>query len=122
MSAVAGVAVLSLVRGCLVATPLHDLDGENVKRFHAELSNRLQREPVKGVVLDVSALDLMDAQDFLWVRDTLRLAELMGRNAVLAALSPQVAATLVRLGVDVNGVQAARSVDRAVEALIGEDA
>ena len=118
MDSVASVAVFSLVRGCLVATPLRDLDAEGVRSLHAELSARLQRERVLGVVLDVSALDLMDAQDFAWVRNTLQLAALMGRRAVLAAVSPEVAATLVRLGVDVEGVQAARSVDQGIDGLL----
>ena len=113
------VAVFSLVRGCLVATPLHHLDAEGVRIFHADLSIRLQRERVRGVVLDVSALDIMDAQDFAWVRNALRLTALMGCASVLVAVSPEVAATLVRLGVDLSGVQAARTVDGALDLLLG---
>jgi rsbT antagonist protein RsbS len=118
MGAASGVAVFSLVRGCLVATPLRELDPAGVRAFHAELSARLQRERgLHGVVLDVSAVEVMDADDFAWVRATLQLAALMGSRAVLAGLSPEVAATLVRLDVDVHRVEAAHTVDRAVDAL-----
>lgn len=110
-------AVFSRVRECLVATPLGALDVAGVKAFHAALCARLQQERVRGLVLDVSALEIMDEVDFAWVRGTLQLAALMGTRAVLAGLSPEVAATLVRLEVNLLGVEAEHTVDRAVTAL-----
>jgi rsbT antagonist protein RsbS len=118
MSEGTAVAVFSLVQGCLVATPLGDLDREGVRRFQAELSTRLQHERVRGVVLDVSALEVMDECDFAWVSDTLKLADLMGPRAILASLSPEVVATLVQLRVPMRGIQAALTVDQAVQMLL----
>jgi rsbT co-antagonist protein RsbR len=110
-------AVFSRVRGCLVATPLGDFDAAGAERFRADLSARLQHERFAGVVLDVSALEVMDAHDFAWVRGALQVAALMGASAMLAGLSPEVVAALVRLDVDLSGVAAELTVDRAVEAL-----
>jgi rsbT antagonist protein RsbS len=119
MNTDAPVAVFSLVQGCLVATPLGDLDREGVRRFQSQLTLRLQSERVRGAVLDVSALEVMDAQDYAWVSDTLKLADLMGTRAVLAALSPEVVANLVQLQVPLCGIKAALTVDQAVQMLLG---
>lgn len=119
MAAGASAAVFALVRGCLVVTPLGDLDAGGIRTLQSDLAGWLQRERVRGIVLDLSALEVLDEGDFSWVRQTLQVADLMGREAVLAALRPEAAATLVRLDVDVEGVRAALSVEDAIELLQG---
>jgi rsbT antagonist protein RsbS len=118
MSTDTRVAVFSLVQGCLVATPLGDLDREGMRCFQSQLTAWLQQERVLGVVLDLCALEVMDAQDFAGFSDAVKLAELMGRRSMLAALSPEVVAHLVQQQLPLCGIQAALTVDQAVQALL----
>ncbi len=91
---------LTVSRGCIVASIQRDLRGEVLQQFRDDLLERLQSSGANGVILDLSGLSIMDADDFDGIRRTLDMAMLMGARTVVVGLRPGVVSALVELGVD----------------------
>lgn len=99
-------AIISHFGSCLVATLHTDLGPDDHAEFRASLSAAVRRSRPRGVVLDVSALALLDGVDFAELRMTMATVRLLGARPVLVGLSPAVIAALVVHDVDVDGVDA----------------
>ena len=82
-----------------------------------QLLRHLHMNSAIGVVLDVSAVEVIDFQDFEFLRKVSQLAALMGSAVVLAGVRPGVAAGLALVGVDDHWAKTAMSVEKAVELL-----
>ena len=91
---------LTVSRGCVVASIQRDLRGAVLQQFRDDLLERLQSSGANGVIIDLSGVSIMDADDFDEVRRTLEMAVLMGARAVLVGLRPGVVSALVQLDVD----------------------
>ncbi len=97
-------AVISLFGECLVASVQSDLDKAGMRAFRTSLLDSVRRSQPRGVVIDVSALDLLDAYDFEALRSTMAMVELLGVRAVLVGLSPIIVAALVEQDAVTDGV------------------
>lgn len=91
---------LTVSRGCVVASIQRDLRGVVLQQFRSDLLERLQDSGAGGVIIDLSGVRIMDADDFDGIRRTLDMAALMGARAVLVGLRPGVVSALVQLDVD----------------------
>jgi anti-anti-sigma factor len=101
----------------LVATLLGDLDAEVRALVRRDLLARVQSEGVRDVILDLSALSVIDLDDFGHLAQTLEMAHLLGARALLVGLSAPVAATLAELGAPIDRVEGEATVERALERL-----
>jgi rsbT antagonist protein RsbS len=104
---------LQLAQGCVVASIQVDLDEGILAAFRDELLDFLQASGARGVILDLSGVDVMDGEDYRAIRDTMRMALLMGARTVLSGLNAGVVAALIDLGVDTRGVEATATLDDA---------
>jgi rsbT antagonist protein RsbS len=106
---------LQLNQGCLIATLQFGSDARVLERFRADLLDRIKQSEVKGVALDLSSVDLLDADDFASIKQTVDMAVLLGARVVLVGIRPGVAASLVELPVDLRNVRTALTVEAATE-------
>lgn len=91
---------LTVSRGCVVASIQRDLRGAVLQQFRDDLLERLQTSGAKGVIIDLSGVSIIDADDFDSIRRTLDMAALMGARTVVVGLRPGVVSALVELDVD----------------------
>ena len=106
---------LQLAQECVVASIQVDLDDEVLRMFRDELLGFLRSTGARGVILDLSGVQIMDAEEFGALRATMRMAGLMGAVTVLSGLQPGVVSALVDLGADTQGVEATATLDDAFE-------
>jgi rsbT antagonist protein RsbS len=97
-------AIISLFGDCLVASVQSDLDAAGIGALRTALLDSVRQRQPRGVVIDVSALDLLDAYDFDALRRTMAMVELLGVRAVLVGLSPIIVAALVDQDAATDGV------------------
>ena len=109
----AGRIPLQLTRSCVVASIQVDLDAEVLEVFRKELLDLIHRSGAHGVILDLSGVEVFDAEDFAQLRKTMQMASVMGGRCLLAGLRPGVVSALVDLGVDTRGVTAVANLDEA---------
>ena len=113
---------LQVTRDVVVATIQVDLNDDVLARFQVDLLERVQKASARGVILDVSGLDVLDSEEFAALRRVMVMASLMGADSVLVGLQPGIAAALIEAGADTDGLQAARDLDAALDLFEPEEA
>jgi rsbT antagonist protein RsbS len=111
------VPILRLNRDVLIV-PIHaDVTDEDVLMFQSDLTEGLARNEARGVVIDVSALDIVDSFMARVLNDTARMLGLMGAQVVICGVQPPVALTLVEMGRNLSPMATAFNLELALERL-----
>jgi rsbT antagonist protein RsbS len=82
-----------------------------------DVTRRIEEGGVRGLVVDVSGVEVLDSYLTRNLRDLALTARLMGVVAVVSGLRPAVAITLVEMGLEIPGVHTALNLERALETL-----
>jgi rsbT antagonist protein RsbS len=110
----------ALWRKVLVATLPADLSPGVLDALWTEGLAAVRDRRAQGLVLDASAVDVMDAGDWAALCGALRAAALLGARGAVAGLRPGLVHALIELGAPVDGVRAFGDVESAVAALGGD--
>jgi rsbT antagonist protein RsbS len=97
-----------------VQTELHDLAAI---QFKDDLLQRIYETRAQGVLIDLTAIDVVDSFIARIIGDVADMARLMGATVVVTGLQPAVAITLVELGVELRGVVTALNLEKGLTAL-----
>lgn len=109
---------LQISNGCLVASIQVDLTEAVLVQFRNDLLVELQSQTARGVILDLSGVEVMDVTDFESIRSTILMARLMGVPTVVCGLRPGVVASLILLGADTDELKAAQNLDAAFKHIV----
>jgi rsbT antagonist protein RsbS len=102
----------------VLIVPLHgDINDDGVLEFQGDLTARVAAEEVRGVVIDISALDVVDSYMARVLNDTARMLRLLGARVVVCGVQPAVALTLVEMGSNLVDVPTAFNLERALARL-----
>jgi rsbT antagonist protein RsbS len=106
--------------GATLVTTVHiELDDNVADAFQADVLATIESTSAKGLVIDISGLQLVDTYVARILAETGRMARLMGTNTVLVGMRPEVAATLVSMGYALDGIQTALDLENGL-ALLGK--
>lgn len=107
-----------LIDGVLLVTLEDQLLDQAVLALRDGLAQRMADACARGLILDVSAIDVIDSFLARALHDAAAVASLMAAETVVVGMRPAVAITLVELGLTLPGLATALSVDEGL-ALIG---
>ena len=93
------------------------LTDEDLEQLREELSLHLGRHRSKGVVIDVTVLDVMDSFATRTVRDLAHIVRLRGAKTVIVGIQPDVAFAMVQLGLELGDVATALDLEEGLELL-----
>jgi rsbT antagonist protein RsbS len=108
------------IEGVLVIVLPADLRDREAELLQREVLERLRTTRARGVLLDLSALSVVDSYLGRMLRDTAAMCRLMGARTAVVGLSPAVAITLVELGLDLPGVHTDLDLERGLRWLRDE--
>ena len=108
---------LQISNNCLVASVQIDLTADVLEQFREDLLTQLQARHARGIILDLSGIEIMDLSDFENIRSTISMAKVMGVSSVVCGMRPGVVASIVMLGAATYEIRAARDLDMAFELL-----
>ncbi|MCY4727128.1 STAS domain-containing protein [Nocardioides sp. STR2] len=91
------------------------LDDEQLERLQRDLLERVGRDRCRGILIDVAALDVLDSFAARTLADLAYMAQLRGARTVVVGIAPDVAMTLVRLGVRIPLTQTALDLEEGLE-------
>ena len=82
-----------------------------------DLANRIAATRARGVLIDISALDMVDSFIARMLGDIAQMARVMDAETALVGMQPSVAITLAEMGVALTGVRTALNVEKGMALL-----
>jgi rsbT antagonist protein RsbS len=102
----------------LLVTIQVDMHDQLALTLQDDLSERISRTSARGVLIDISALDMVDSFIGRMIGTISGLSKIMDAETVLVGMQPAVAITLVELGLTLPGVSTALNVERGMKLLL----
>ncbi|MDQ6629181.1 MAG: STAS domain-containing protein [Pseudomonadota bacterium] len=103
----------------LLVTIQVDMHDKLAMTLQDDLTARIVKDRANGVLIDISALDIVDSFIGRMIGNTASMAKILGAETVLVGMQPAVAITLVELGLTLDGVRTALDVDQGIRLLPG---
>ncbi len=113
------IAIMKLGGILITALPL-DLIDEDAMEFQGDLLNEINAHDAKGVIIDISALDLVDSFMARIINDSATMAGLLGAEVVVCGMQPQIGTTLIEMGRELLGVETALNLDLAMARILAK--
>jgi rsbT antagonist protein RsbS len=101
----------------LLVTIQVDMHDELAMTLQDDLSERISKTSARGVLIDISALDIVDSFIGRMIGTISGLSRIMDAQTVVVGMQPAVAITLVELGLTLPGVITALDVERGMKLL-----
>jgi rsbT antagonist protein RsbS len=102
---------------CLLVTIQVDLQDQTALALQDDLSAKIDAIGATGVVIDISALEIVDSFIGRMLAGISGIASVLGAATVVVGMQPAVAITLVELGLSLEGVKTALNVERGLQML-----
>src|SRR5215213_5533113 len=101
----------------LVVSIQVDMHDQLALQLQEDLTSAIERHGSKGVLIDISALEMVDSFIGRTISDISGMGKILDAITVLVGMQPAVAITLVELGLSLPGVSTALNVERGMELL-----
>lgn len=101
----------------LLVTIQVDMHDQLALKLQDDLTQAIARSRSKGVLIDISALEIVDSFIGRMIANIAGMARILDAHTVLVGMQPAVAITLVELGLSLPGVATALNVERGMALL-----
>src|ERR687894_2714259 len=107
--------------GRVLVVPVQvDMDDQTVIGLQERILTELERTGARGVLIDISMLEMVDSFIGRMLSDIAAMARIMDARTVVVGIQPAVAITLVELGLELAGVSTVLNVDEGIKLLRDE--
>ena len=101
--------------GRILIVPIQvDMDDQTVIQLQERILSEIERTRSRGVLIDISLLDMVDSFIGRMLSDIAAMARIMDARTVVVGMQPAVAITLVELGLELTGVDTVLNVDEGI--------
>ena len=101
----------------LLVTIQVDMHDQLASALQDVLTSKIAKVNAKGVLIDISSLDIVDSFIGRMLANTSAMARVLDAQTVVVGMQPAVAITLVELGLNLSGVHTALDVEKGMEML-----
>ena len=105
----------------LLVTIQVDMHDRLAMALQDDLTTRISASGARGVLLDISSLDVVDSFIGRMISNIASMARVLDAETVVVGMQPAVAITLVELGLSLEGVRTALNVERGMAMLAADD-
>jgi rsbT antagonist protein RsbS len=99
---------------CLLVTIQVDMYDQLAIALQNDLSKAISERETNCVLLDISALEIVDSFIGRMMANTAAIGRILGAETVVVGMQPAVAITLVELGLSLRGIHTALDVERGM--------
>jgi rsbT antagonist protein RsbS len=110
------IPILKMGRFLLVTIQV-DMHDRLAMTLQEDLTERIVTARARGVLIDISALEIVDSFIGRMLGNIAGMAQLLDAETVLVGMQPAVAITLVELGLSLPGIRTALNVERGMTLL-----
>jgi len=82
-----------------------------------DILNKIQDTNAKGLIIDVTTIDVLDSFITRVLVEIAKMANIMGVKTVLVGLQPAIAITLVEFGMELTGMHTSLNLEKGLEML-----
>jgi rsbT antagonist protein RsbS len=101
----------------LLVTIQIDMHDRLAMTLQDDLTSRIVKERARGVLIDISSLEVVDSFIGRMLGNTAAMARVLDAETVVVGMRPAVAITLVELGLSLPGVRTALNVEQGIAML-----
>jgi len=91
----------------LIASLQSNLTDRDLLQFSDDLAERLGKWRSRGVIIDISAVDVLDSFATRMLRGIVATTELRGASTVVVGMQPEVAFAMIELGLTFDAITTA---------------
>ncbi|TCP23827.1 rsbT antagonist protein RsbS [Scopulibacillus darangshiensis] len=110
------IPILKLYEYLLITIQV-ELDDRTAIQFQEDLLDKIHETGAKGVVIDLTTVDMIDSYIAKILDDVVKMSALLGAKVVLTGIRPAVAITLIDLGINLKGVPTSLDLEKGLEKL-----
>lgn len=107
--------IIPLYKGILVLPLVGTIDEHRAAQIMESLLQGIAREHANVVVMDITGVPMVDTQVANYLIQAARMARLLGAQVVLVGLGPEIAQTIVQLGVDLSDITTRADLQAGIE-------
>lgn len=108
---------MHISRQCLIVPIQIELYDETILHIQREILEKIKETGIKGVIIDVSGIEIIDSFLAQAICNTARMAYMLGATTVLTGLKPEVAASLVDLDIEFKDIKTAMNLEAGFQIL-----
>ena len=101
----------------LIASVQGSMSDADLIQLRDELGSGVRRHRSTGVIIDVTMLDVMDSFAVRTLRGIAQMVKLLGAECVVVGIQPEVAFSMVQLGLTLEGMTTALDLEDGLDAL-----
>ncbi|RME71979.1 MAG: STAS domain-containing protein [Verrucomicrobia bacterium] len=110
------IPILKIGHNLLVSIQV-DMHDQLALNLQDDLANAIARHHARGVIIDITALDIVDSFIGRTLAAIAKVARIMDCRTVIVGMRPAVAITLVELGMTLPGIQTALDLEKGMQLL-----
>jgi rsbT antagonist protein RsbS len=97
-----------------IQIPLHD---RLALEFQQDLMRTIEQTRAKGLIIDISTIDVVDSFITRILVEVAKMSALMGVKTVIVGMRPEISLTLVEFGMLLDGIETALNLEMGLEKL-----
>lgn len=101
----------------LIATVRNALSDSDTELFRQSLMERVTQSRAQGIIVDVTAIDVLDSFAARSLQTIARMSRLRGADTVIVGLQPEVAFAMVQLGLSFEDMHTALDLEEGLALL-----
>jgi rsbT co-antagonist protein RsbR len=110
--------VIPVLPGVVIAPVIGSLDSNRATLLADNVLSMVERERARQVIFDITGVPLVDTQVAQVLLQTAAAVRLLGARPLLVGIRPEVAQTIISLGLDFAAITTYPNLQEAVEALL----
>ena len=107
--------VLPFREGLLIVPIIGIIDSQRARQLTEQLLGSIRSNRAKMVVIDITGVQSVDSRVANHIVQTVEAARLMGARVIIAGISPEVAQTMVTLGIDLGRILTVGDLQSGIE-------
>lgn len=114
-----GMPVIPITRGIVVMPLVGQFNSDRANEIGSHVLTAIEREHARIILIDVTGVPTVDDAMAAALLNTIRAAQLLGTQVILAGIRPDMAETLINLGIGTSAIRTAATLEQAF--VIGND-
>jgi rsbT co-antagonist protein RsbR len=107
--------VLPFREGMLLVPIIGIIDAQRARQLTEQLLGSIRSNRAKVVVIDITGVQSVDSRVANHIVQTIEAARLMGARVIVAGVSPEIAQTMVTIGIDLGRVNTVGDLQSGIE-------